>query len=50
MKEIHNADGRLVCKADPKSPVIEIKVKDCITTIRFLPNGEIEVTNTKIAA
>ncbi len=50
MKEIRNADGRLVAKADTESPVVEIQTKGCVTTIRFLPNGEIEVTNTKIAA
>jgi hypothetical protein len=42
---IKNSGGKTICRADPKEKVIEIKNKDIVTTIRFLDDGTIEVTN-----
>ena len=45
MDVIKNSDGRTICRADAKEKVVEIKLKYTITTIRFLDDGTIEVTN-----
>ncbi|MCK9267221.1 MAG: hypothetical protein M0P14_00690 [Alkaliphilus sp.] len=45
MTVIKNCDGKTVCRADAKEKAVEIKLKDTITTIRFLDDGTIEVTN-----
>lgn len=45
--EIRNTDGRLVGKYAPDSSTLEIMIKGCLTTIRFLPDGKIELNNTK---
>jgi hypothetical protein len=42
---IKNSGGKTICRVDPKEKVIEIKNKDIVTTIRFLDDGTIEVTN-----
>lgn len=47
MKAIKNADNKTVCYVDEKNKVIEIKKKGRITTIRFLDDGKMEVTNRK---
>lgn len=45
MEVIRNADGKTVCRAAAEEKLVEIKLKDTITTIRFLDDGTIEVTN-----
>ena len=50
MKEIKNADGKLVCRMDERAWIIEIVHKGCKTLIRFMPDGTAEVINTKAAA
>lgn len=50
MQEIRNSYGKLVCRADKNSKTVEIVIKGCITLIRFLDNGAIEVTNKKKTA
>jgi hypothetical protein len=42
---IKNSDGKTICRADAKDKLIEIKNKDIVTTIRFLDDGTIEITN-----
>ncbi|NLL97647.1 MAG: hypothetical protein GX227_11135 [Clostridiaceae bacterium] len=45
MEVIKNSDGKTICRADARDKLIEIKNKDIVTTIRFLDDGTIEVTN-----
>ena len=45
MEVIKNSDGKTICHADAKDKLIEIKNKDIVTTIRFLDDGTIEITN-----
>lgn len=47
MNEVRNLDGKLVCRIDDASGIIEIKVKDCITQIKVNPDGSTEITNHK---
>ena len=47
--DIRNDDGRLVGRYHPETNTLEIKTKDCVTNIRFLPNGKLEVINSKTA-
>jgi hypothetical protein len=47
MNEVRNLDGRLVCRLDVTTGMVEIKIKDCTTLIRRLPNGKIDVINLK---
>ena len=50
MRDIKNADGKLVCRMDEKSGIIEIVHKGCRTLIRIKPDGTVEIVNTKTAA
>lgn len=45
MEVVKNSGGKTICRVDGKDKVIEIKNKDIVTTIRFLDDGTIEVTN-----
>lgn len=45
---IRNSDGKTICRADAKDKLIEIKNKDIVTTIRFLNDGTIEITNKAV--
>ena len=45
MEVIKNSDGKTICRADAKDKLVEIKSKDIVTTIRFLDDGTIEITN-----
>lgn len=47
MTEVRNLDKKLVCYIDKKNGIIEIGLKDCKTKISVLPNGQLEVINTK---
>ena len=42
---IRNSDGKTICRADAKDKLVEIKSKEIVTTIRFLDDGTIEITN-----
>lgn len=42
---IKNSDGKTICRADAKDKLVEIKSKEIVTTIRFLDDGTIEITN-----
>lgn len=48
--DIRNGHRHLVGKYDPAAKTILIERKGDLTIIRILPNGEIEVINTKAAA
>lgn len=45
MEVVKNSGGKTICRVDSKDKVIEIKNKDIVTTIRFLDDDTIEVTN-----
>lgn len=45
MEAIKNSGGKTICRADARDKIVEIKNKDIVTTIRFLDDGTIEVTN-----
>ncbi len=47
VQEIRNADRHLVGKYNPATNTLTILVKGCLTTIRLLANGGIEVMNSK---
>jgi len=45
MEAVKNSGGKMICRVDGTNKVVEIKHKDIVTTIRFLDDGTIEVTN-----
>lgn len=50
MQEVRNNLDKLVCKLDKSTKLIEIVSKGCKTTIQFLDNGIVKITNvTQIA-
>ena len=46
--DIRNENGRLVGRFYLETATLVIKLKDCITHIRFLHNGELEVINHRV--
>ena len=50
MRNIKNADGRLVAQLDERSDTIVIKLKGYQTKIIRKPDGSYEIINTKPAA
>lgn len=50
MQEVRNSADRLVCYIDKSKKTVEIVVKGCKTTIRFLDNGTVEIMNADKAA
>ena len=50
MKQIKNANGKLVCEIDEKTKTVEIVHKGFKTTVRFTADGQAVVVNTKPAA
>ena len=42
-REIRNSDGYKACILDEDKKTVEIKLKNCITRIKWLPNGEFEI-------
>ena len=50
MRDIKNADGRLVAKLDEQADTIVIQLKGYETKIVRQPDGKYEVINTKPAA
>jgi len=48
MKDVKNSAGKLVCRVDADAKLVEIVHKGLMTTIRFLPNGEIEEINSAV--
>jgi len=49
MREVKNADGRLVAKLDEQSKTVVIQIKGCVTKISFKPDGSCEILNSKPA-
>jgi len=49
MRDIRNANGKLVCRLDEKAGVVEIVHKGCKTLICFKPDGTAEIVNTEAA-
>ncbi len=49
MREIRNSDGRLVCRIDERTGVVEICIKGCKTVIERDSDGNISIVNTKAA-
>lgn len=47
MIEIRNLNNKLICTIDPYEKMVEIVAKGVRTTITFLPNGDVKVTNVK---
>lgn len=50
MQDIRNSDGRKVCQVDERCAMVEIRRKDCLTQIRFLPDGKAVIKNSKVTA
>ncbi|SHJ11618.1 hypothetical protein SAMN02745170_01767 [Propionispora hippei DSM 15287] len=47
MKDIKNCAGKLVCRVDPNTQLVEIVHKGIVTTVRFLPENQIEVISSE---
>lgn len=47
LQPIFNDDNRMVARFDPNTGTIEIKLKNCLTSIRIPPGVEIKVINQK---
>lgn len=50
MKQIRNADGKLVCQIDEAKKTVEIVIKGFKTTVCFTSDGQAVIVNTKPAA
>lgn len=50
MENIRNAENKLVCRIDRQTRTVEIVQKKCITKIRFLDNGQVNVINANKVA
>jgi len=50
MKEIRNADGKLVAIIDEAANTVIIVQRGCITKLRLRADGTIEIINTKTEA
>ena len=50
MREIKNADGRLVAKLDEQADTVVIQLKGYETKIVRQPDGTYQITNSKPAA
>ena len=47
MMDVRNPDGKKSCAINKDTNTVEIKLKDWITTIRWLPSGKIEIVHTR---
>ena len=45
MKQIKNANGKLVCQVDATKKTVEIVHKGFKTTVRFTADGRVEIVN-----
>lgn len=48
-QDIRNIKKRLIGRYFPSTSTLEILIKGCLTRIRFLSNGKIEVTNIELS-
>ena len=46
-REVRNSDGYKACILDANKKTVEIKLKNCITRIKWLPDGKFEITNIR---
>lgn len=49
MEEVRNYCNKLVCRIDKASKIVEIVMKGYKTTIRFKPDGTVEIKNAQTA-
>jgi hypothetical protein len=47
MKEVHNANGKLVAAIDEATGTVVIVRRGCITRLRLKSDGTVEIINTK---
>lgn len=47
MSEVRNLDGKLVCRVDDATGIVEIKIKNCTTLIKMNSDGTAEIINRK---
>lgn len=45
MQKVKNSVGKTICRVDTEDKLVEIQHKGIKTLIRFLPNGDIQVTD-----
>lgn len=50
MEEVRNSLDKLVCRIDKQNKIVEIIIKGCRTTIRFLDDGQVLIRNAIKAA
>ena len=50
MKQVKNANGKLVCQVDVTKKTVEIVHKGLKNIVRIMANGSVEVLNSKTAA
>ena len=46
MLDIRN-DGKLMCRIDEAAGIVEIQIKDHLTTLQFTPEGKIKITHAR---
>lgn len=49
MEDVRNGCDKLVCRIDKSERLVEIVIKGCKTTIRFMPDGTVEIKNAQTA-
>jgi sporulation protein YlmC with PRC-barrel domain len=47
MKEVRNADGKLVATIEEKTGTVIIIQRGCVTKLHLRPDGTIEIINAK---
>lgn len=50
MQDVRNGADKLVCRIDKANKTVEIVLKGCKTTIRFLDDGQVLIENANKAA
>lgn len=50
MQEVRNSADKLVCCIDNTQKMVEIVIKGCKTTIKFLDDGTVKIVNTNKVA
>lgn len=50
MQDVRNGADKLVCRIDKSSRTVEIVIKGCQTTIRFLDDGQVLIKNANKVA
>jgi len=49
MEIVKNKSGKIVCRVDKKSRLVEISSNGCLTVIKFNENGTVSTTTKYIA-